>query len=62
MRIKKRLMECGIKFRPNKPGSSHLNGKVELSQFTDIQEFYSATDLDSEDLEKEFGYWQHYYN
>jgi transposase InsO family protein len=54
-------MELGIKFRPIKPGSPHLNGKVERSQLTDIQEFYSSMDLDSDDLEEELGYWQHYY-
>jgi transposase InsO family protein len=28
-KVQRRLMEYGIKFRPNKPGSPHLNGKVE---------------------------------
>ncbi len=31
-----------IKFRPIKPGSPHLNGKVERSQLTDKSEFYST--------------------
>jgi len=38
-------MEYGIKFRPNKPGSPHLNGKVERSQQTDLKEFYSTADF-----------------
>ncbi len=37
--VQDRLMEWGIKFRPIKPGSSHLNGKVERTQRTDLDEF-----------------------
>ncbi len=32
-------MAWGIKCRPIKPGSPHLNGKVERSQKTDLEEF-----------------------
>ncbi len=42
-------MQHGIKFRPNKPGSPHLNGKVERSQKTDKSEFYATVDIDSEE-------------
>jgi len=42
-------MEYGIKFRPLRPASPHLNGKVERSQRTDLEEFY-ATDLRAQDL------------
>jgi transposase InsO family protein len=28
-KVQLKMMELGIKFRPNKPGSPHLNGKVE---------------------------------
>jgi transposase InsO family protein len=38
-KVQRWLMEYGIKFRPNKPGSPHLNGKVEHSQKTDKEEF-----------------------
>lgn len=38
-------MIYGIKFRPNKPGSPHLNGKVERSQKTDKSEFYPTIDV-----------------
>jgi transposase InsO family protein len=62
IKVQKKLMEYSIKFRPIKPGSPHLNGKVERSQQTDLQEFYSTIDLDSPELELELGYWQHYYN
>ena len=40
--FQKRLLEWGIKFRPIKPASPHLNGKVERSQRTDLDEFYST--------------------
>ena len=43
-------MEYGIKFRPLKPASPHLNGKVERSQRTDLEEFYASVDLPAEDL------------
>ena len=55
-------MEYGIKFRPNKPASPHLNGKVELSQRTDKEEFYSTVELDIETLKDAVSEWQFYYN
>lgn len=60
--FQERLMEYGIKFRPNKPASPHLNGKVERSQKTDIEEFWATIDLASDDLEKRLDDWQVYYN
>jgi transposase InsO family protein len=62
IKIQEKLMEKGIKFRPNRPGSPHLNGKVERSQKTDKAEFYSMIDLSAEDLEDQLAEWQHYYN
>jgi len=56
------LMDWGIKFRPIKPGSPHLNGKVERTQRTDLDEFYSTVDRNSPDLERLLQEWQHYYN
>ena len=48
---------------PNKPGSPHLNGKVERSQKTDLEEFYAITDLSNfEKLREELGQWQFFYN
>jgi transposase InsO family protein len=35
--FQEKLMEYGIKFRPLKPASPHLNGKVERSQRTDFR-------------------------
>ena len=55
-------MDYGIKFRPIRPGSPHLNGKVERSQKTDKLEFYATCDLDDPDLEDRLAEWQHYYN
>lgn len=61
-KVQKKMMEYGIKFRPNKPGSPHLNGKVERSQKTDKTEFYATVDLTSENLQDQLAEWQHYYN
>ena len=60
--VQERLKQYGIKFRPNKPASPHLNGKVERSQKTDKIEFYSTIDLSSPDLDILLAEWQHYYN
>ena len=61
-KVQLRLMEYGIKFRPNKPGCPHLNGKVERSGKTDLEEFYSTVDLNADNLEDLLSEWQHYYN
>lgn len=55
-------MEYGIKFRPLKPASPHLNGKVERSQRTDLEEFYATVDLGAEDLAERLDDWQSHYN
>ncbi|KJV76900.1 transposase family protein [Rickettsia hoogstraalii str. RCCE3] len=56
------LKEHKIKFRPIKPLSPHLNGKVERSQKTDLDEFYSSIDIRSIELPKQLHNWEHYYN
>ncbi len=56
------LMDHCIKFRPNKPASPHLNGKVERSQKTDREEFWAVTDPRTPDVELRLAEWQHYYN
>lgn len=61
-RFQERLLEWGIKFRPIKPASPHLNGKVERSQRTDLDEFYGAVDLRDPALDDRLSEWQHYYN
>jgi len=45
-----------------KPASPHLNWKVERSQRTDKEEFYSTVDLDLEALTESVSEWQFYYN
>lgn len=56
------MKDHSIKYRPNKPGSPHLNGKVERVQRTMLEEFYAATDLKSPDLAGALGEWILYYN
>jgi len=51
-----------IKLRSNKPGSPHLNSKVERSQRSDKAEFYATVDLLASDLHDQLALWQHYYN
>jgi len=60
--FQQRLLDWGIKFRPIKPASPYLNGKVERSQRTDLDEFYSTVDLKNSDLHTLLAEWQHYYN
>lgn len=55
-------MEARIKFRPIKPHSPHLNGKVERAQRTVLDEFYETVDIKRPDLEEELFDFQHYYN
>jgi transposase InsO family protein len=63
--VQERLMEWGIKFRPIRPGSPHLNGKVERSQrmdLMDLDEFYSTVDLKDPELQIQLAEWEFYYN
>jgi len=62
VKFQERLQEWGIKFRPIKPRSPHLNGKVERSQRTDLDEFYATVDLKDSALPDQLSEWQHYYN
>ncbi|MDC7225958.1 MAG: IS481 family transposase [Spirochaetales bacterium] len=64
-KVQERLQEYCIKFRPIKPASPHLNGKVERSQQTDLQEFYPTIDFENkslEEIDQLLSEWQHYYN
>jgi transposase InsO family protein len=61
-RVQQRLMDLHIKFRPTKPRSPHLNGKVERTQRTDWEEFYSLVDLKAPNLPEQLLQWQTYYN
>jgi transposase InsO family protein len=58
------LHEHFIKFRPIKPQSPHLNGKVERTQQTDKVEFWQHIDLDqpNEVISNLALQWQDFYN
>lgn len=59
------LMEHFVKYRPIKPRSPHLNGKVERSQQTDKAEFYSQftrKELKLEVLKPKLSEWEYFYN
>jgi transposase InsO family protein len=60
--VQQRLMEIGIKFRPIRPRSPHLNGKVERTQKTDLQEFYPRVDIHDPNLFNLAKEWQHQFN
>jgi transposase InsO family protein len=60
--FQERLMEYGIRFRPIRPASPHLNGKVERSQRTDLEEFYPTVDIKSPDFPQRLQEWQDHYN
>jgi transposase InsO family protein len=63
VKVQEKLMKYSIKFIPVKPGSPHLNGKVEHSQQTDLREFYANTDLSNfETLKNQLKEWQFSYN
>ena len=55
-------MEWAIKFRPIKPRSPHLNGKVERSQRADLEEFWPTVDPHSLDVRERLAEWQHFWN
>ncbi len=60
--VQERLMDWGIKFRPIKPRSPHLNGEVERTQRTDLDEFYSTVDIADPNLSDQLAEWEFYYN
>lgn len=61
-KVQEYLMEVGIKFRPIKPRSPHLNGKVERAQKIVLDEFFSIATITCDDLADQLQEWQHYYN
>ncbi len=50
-KVRDRLLQLGVKHRPIRPASPHLNGKVERAQKTVLAEFYAITSLDSPSLD-----------
>lgn len=61
-KVQEYLKESRVKFRPIRPHSPHLNGKVERAQRTVLDEFYETIDIKRPDLEEELADFQHYYN
>ncbi len=61
-KFQEQLKKYAVKFRPIKPRSPHLNGKVERSQRTDLEEFYATVDLQDSELQQKLADWQDYYN
>lgn len=61
-KVRDRLLQLGIKHRPIRPASPHLNGKVERAQKTVLDEFYATTSLDSPTLAEDLGVWLVDYN
>ena len=55
-------MQHGIKFRPKKPASPHLNGMVKHYQKTDITEFYATVYIKPSALFELLAKWYQYYN
>ena len=49
-KVQDKLRSWSIKFRPIRPRSPHLNGKVERVQKTALEEFWPTVDLDDPDL------------
>lgn len=62
MKVQRYMAKQSIKFRPIKPASPHLNGKVERTQRTDLEEFYATADLRSSDFKQLIEEWQFFYN
>lgn len=60
--VQRRLMEWAIKFRPVPPRSPHLNGKVERTQRSDLEEFWATADPKATDIEDRLAEWQHFWN
>jgi transposase InsO family protein len=61
-KVQERLRDWRIKFRPIRPRSPHLNGKVERVQKTALEEFWPTADLDDPELHDRLAEWQHFYN
>ena len=60
--VQERLMRERIRFRPIRPRSPHLNGKVERSQRTDLEEFWPTVDFSQSDVEGQLAAWVRFYN
>lgn len=61
-KVQDRLRDWRIKFRPIRPRSPHLHGKVERVQKTALEEFWPTVDLNDPELADRLCEWQHFYN
>lgn len=61
-KVQEQLQAWRIKFRPIRPRSPHLNGKVERAQRTALEEFWPEADLKGSGLPDELAEWQTFYN
>jgi transposase InsO family protein len=60
--VQERLRERKIKYRPIRPRSPHLNGKVERVQRTALEEFWPTVSRKDPDLEARLEAWRTFYN
>lgn len=60
--VQGRLRDRGIKFRPIRPRSPHLNGKVERVQRTALEEFWPTVDPKDPTLAQQLEAWRTSYN
>ncbi len=60
--VQDRLRAWRIKFRPIRPRSPHLNGKVERVQRTALEEFWPTIDLAGTDVADRLAEWQTFCN
>jgi transposase InsO family protein len=60
--VQDRLRDRRIKFRPIRPRSPHLNGKVERVRRTALEEFWAAADLEDPALAQQLEAWRTFYN
>jgi transposase InsO family protein len=60
--VQDRLRDRRIKFRPIRPRSPHLNGKVERVQRTALEEFWAAANLEDPTLAQQLEAWRTFYN
>jgi transposase InsO family protein len=60
--VQRRLMGECIKFRPIPQRSPHLNGKVERSQLTDLNEFWFHHEPTENEIDQRIEEWQFDYN
>lgn len=60
--VQEQLRAWRIKFRPIRPRSPHLNGKVERAQRTALEEFWAWADLKAPSLGDQLAEWQTFFN